>query len=109
MHFALTHEQELLVETVRKFVETELYPHEDLVAHAVTDRGLLLEGLVRRRRQRPYSQRVSLPSTRVRCSRGLGLKSWYGSLTPELSCEGAGLELWMTVERCAPSSASATR
>lgn len=31
MHFALTHEQEMLVETVRKFVETELYPHEDLV------------------------------------------------------------------------------
>jgi alkylation response protein AidB-like acyl-CoA dehydrogenase len=31
MHFALSHEQELLVETVRRFVETELYPHEDLV------------------------------------------------------------------------------
>ncbi len=31
MHFALTQEQEMLVETVRKFVEAELYPHEDLV------------------------------------------------------------------------------
>ena len=31
MHFALSHEQELLVATVRRFVETELYPHEDLV------------------------------------------------------------------------------
>lgn len=31
MHFALTHEQEMLAQTVRKFVETELYPHEDLV------------------------------------------------------------------------------
>jgi acyl-CoA dehydrogenase len=31
MHFALTHEQEMLTQTVRKFVETELYPHEDLV------------------------------------------------------------------------------
>ena len=28
MHFALTHEQELIVDTVRKFVEQELYPLE---------------------------------------------------------------------------------
>lgn len=31
MDFALSHEQEMLVETVRRFVETELYPHETLV------------------------------------------------------------------------------
>ncbi|MGB7654256.1 MAG: acyl-CoA dehydrogenase family protein [Novosphingobium sp.] len=31
MHFALSHEQDMLVQTVRKFAETELYPHEDLV------------------------------------------------------------------------------
>lgn len=31
MDFALTSEQEMLVETVRRFVETELYPHENLV------------------------------------------------------------------------------
>ena len=31
MHFALSHEQDMLVETVRKFAETELYPHEALV------------------------------------------------------------------------------
>lgn len=29
MHFGLTHEQELVVDTVRKFVEKELYPLED--------------------------------------------------------------------------------
>ena len=26
MHFGLTHEQEMIVETVRKFVEQEMYP-----------------------------------------------------------------------------------
>lgn len=31
MDFALSPEQEMLTETVRRFVETELYPHEDLV------------------------------------------------------------------------------
>lgn len=31
MDFALTSEQQLIVETVRRFVETELYPHEDEV------------------------------------------------------------------------------
>ena len=31
MHFELSHEQTMLVDTVRSFVETELYPHEDLV------------------------------------------------------------------------------
>ena len=31
MHFELSHEQTLLVDTVRSFVEAELYPHEDLV------------------------------------------------------------------------------
>ena len=31
MHFGLTQEQEMIVDTVRSFVETELYPHEDLV------------------------------------------------------------------------------
>ena len=31
MHFALSHEQELLVDTTRRFVEAELYPHEQLV------------------------------------------------------------------------------
>ncbi len=29
MNFSLSHEQELIVETVRKFVENEIYPHED--------------------------------------------------------------------------------
>ncbi|WP_162795317.1 acyl-CoA dehydrogenase family protein, partial [Nonomuraea lactucae] len=31
MHFELTPEQQLIVETVRSFVEAELYPHEDEV------------------------------------------------------------------------------
>ena len=31
MHFELTQEQTMLVDTVRAFVEKELYPHEDLV------------------------------------------------------------------------------
>lgn len=31
MHFGLTDEQQLMVSTVRTFVETELYPHEDEV------------------------------------------------------------------------------
>jgi len=31
MQFALTHEQALMVDTVRAFVEKELYPHEELV------------------------------------------------------------------------------
>ena len=35
MHFELSHEQTMLVDTVRSFVETELYPHEDLVERTV--------------------------------------------------------------------------
>ena len=31
MHFGLTDEQEMIVSTVRAFVENEIYPHEDLV------------------------------------------------------------------------------
>ena len=31
MQFALSHEQTMIVDTVRAFVENELYPHEDLV------------------------------------------------------------------------------
>jgi len=31
MHFELSHEHTLLVDTVRAFVEAELYPHEDQV------------------------------------------------------------------------------
>jgi acyl-CoA dehydrogenase len=31
MHFELSHEHTLLVDTVRAFIEAELYPHEDLV------------------------------------------------------------------------------
>jgi acyl-CoA dehydrogenase len=31
MHFELSHEQTMIVDTVRSFVETELYPHEELV------------------------------------------------------------------------------
>jgi acyl-CoA dehydrogenase len=31
MHFELSHEQTMLIETLRRFVETELYPHENLV------------------------------------------------------------------------------
>ena len=31
MHFGLTQEQEMIVSTVRSFVEAEIYPHEDLV------------------------------------------------------------------------------
>ena len=31
MHFSLTNEQELIVDTVRNFVETEIYPHENEV------------------------------------------------------------------------------
>ena len=31
MHFGLTDEQDMIVDTVRTFVENEIYPHEDLV------------------------------------------------------------------------------
>ena len=31
MHFGLTQEQDMIVSTVRSFVEAEIYPHEDLV------------------------------------------------------------------------------
>lgn len=31
MHFELSHEHTMLIETVRAFIEKELYPHEDLV------------------------------------------------------------------------------
>ena len=31
MQFALSHEQTMIVDTVRAFVENELYPHEELV------------------------------------------------------------------------------
>ena len=31
MHFQLSHEHTMLIDTARSFVETELYPHEDLV------------------------------------------------------------------------------
>ncbi|EEX11674.1 acyl-CoA dehydrogenase [Citreicella sp. SE45] len=31
MHFGLTEEQEMIVSTVRSFVETEIQPHEALV------------------------------------------------------------------------------
>ncbi|MEM8774994.1 MAG: acyl-CoA dehydrogenase family protein [Pseudomonadota bacterium] len=31
MHFGLTEEQDMIVSTVRSFVENEIYPHEDLV------------------------------------------------------------------------------
>jgi acyl-CoA dehydrogenase len=31
MDFALTEEQQLIIETTREFVETELYPHEQQV------------------------------------------------------------------------------
>ena len=31
MHFGLTDEQQMIVDTVRSFVENEIYPHEELV------------------------------------------------------------------------------
>ena len=31
MHFGLTDEQQMIVDTVRAFVETEIYPHEEAV------------------------------------------------------------------------------
>lgn len=31
MHFGLTQEQQMIVDTVRSFVENEIYPHEELV------------------------------------------------------------------------------
>ena len=31
MNFALTDEQQMIVDTVRAFVETEIYPHENEV------------------------------------------------------------------------------
>ena len=34
MNFGLTEEQEMIVKTVRDFVETEIYPHEDEVERA---------------------------------------------------------------------------
>lgn len=50
MHFELSHEHTMLIETVRAFIEKELYPHEDLVerldeippelAHAIQAKAL---------------------------------------------------------------------
>ena len=34
MNFGLSEEQEMIVNTVRSFVEKEIYPHEDLVEQA---------------------------------------------------------------------------
>ena len=34
MHFGLTEEQQMIVDTVRSFVESEIYPHEDAVERA---------------------------------------------------------------------------
>ena len=31
MHFGLSQEQEMIIETVHQFVEQEIYPHEELV------------------------------------------------------------------------------
>ena len=31
MHFRLSQEQEMIAETVRQFVEQEIYPHEEMV------------------------------------------------------------------------------
>ena len=31
MEFSLSEEQKLIIDTTKKFVETELFPHEDLV------------------------------------------------------------------------------
>ena len=34
MHFGLTEEQEMIVSTVRSFVEHEIFPHEAEVVHS---------------------------------------------------------------------------
>ncbi len=36
MHFGLSSEQQMIVETVRRFVENEIYPHEEKVEHEGT-------------------------------------------------------------------------
>ena len=35
MHFGLSQEQEMIVDSVRSFVENEIYPHEELVENTV--------------------------------------------------------------------------
>ena len=35
MYFGLTEEQEMIVKTVRSFVENEIYPHENLFSHVI--------------------------------------------------------------------------
>ena len=37
MHFGLSQEQEMIVDTVRCFVENEIYPHEELVENTGED------------------------------------------------------------------------
>ena len=36
MNFGLTDEQQMIVDTVRSFVENEIYPHEDAVERSGT-------------------------------------------------------------------------
>ena len=35
MEFSLSEEQKLIIDTTKKFVETELFPHEDLVEKTI--------------------------------------------------------------------------
>ena len=51
MHFGLTDEQRLIVETTRAFVEAELYPHEAEIERLVGDLEIGLHHL-RRQQQR---------------------------------------------------------
>lgn len=48
MHFGLTQEQEMVVETVRNFVEREMYPHEDLVEKLGEVPAEIAEGIKRK-------------------------------------------------------------
>ena len=48
MDFALTTEQKLLVDSVRRFVEQELYPYEDEVERSARVREELVQQIRRR-------------------------------------------------------------
>ena len=63
MHFGLTDEQRLIVDTTRSFVEQELYPHEAEVERTGTLRREVIEEV----RPRP-SPPASTPPTSPRSS-----------------------------------------
>ncbi len=55
MHFGLTSEQQMLVDSVRAFVEAELTPHEDEVERTDKVRPELIQQIHAARASRPAS------------------------------------------------------